>query len=198
MQQLFTEPATETQPEATPTVETAGIAYPTPEPAAPADFEIVMGRAQVASVAFVVLTLIAIAASVFYVAGRMSMPVEPPRIDFTPPDARPGLLRTGGGAPAPTKPAVNPAWSDPVFREPQPGEVFLQMAAVERGVGAVFCEGLRRMGFPSIVAPGPDDRIFRVLIGPIPSSAEMSRIKKSLEDAGLSTFLRRYEAEAKP
>lgn len=198
MQQLFTEPETETQAEAPPAVETAGIAYPTPEPSSLTDFEIVMGRAQVASVAFVVLTLIAIAASVFYVAGRMSMPVEPPRIDFTPPDARPALLRSGGGTAPAAKPAANPAWSDPVFREPQPGEVFLQMAAVERGVAAVFCEGLRRMGFPSIVAPGPDQRIFRVLIGPVPSNSEMARIKKSLEDAGLSTFLRRYEAGVKP
>ncbi|MBX9600404.1 MAG: hypothetical protein K2X35_05350 [Bryobacteraceae bacterium] len=197
MQQLFTEPETETRPEVPSTVETAGVSYPTPEPSAAADFEIVMGRAQVASVAFVVLTLIAIAASVFYVAGRMSMPVEPPRIDFAPPDARPGLLRGAPAAPAP-RPANAALFAEPVFREPQAGEVFLQMAAVERGVGAVFCEGLRRMGFPAIVAPGPDERIFRVLIGPIPSSSEMSRIKKSLEDAGLSTFLRRYEAGGRP
>ena len=39
----------------------------------------------------------------------------------------------------------------------------------ERGMAMILAEGLRGHGFDSFVAPGPNEKIFRVLIGPLPA-----------------------------
>jgi cell division septation protein DedD len=81
----------------------------------------------------------------------------------------------------------------PIFSNPVPGAVYIQMAAVEKGVAAVFAAGLRGNGLQSFVAPGPNDRIFRVLVGPLPDPAAYSRAKEKLDQLGLSTFGKRVE-----
>jgi cell division septation protein DedD len=69
------------------------------------------------------------------------------------------------------------------------------MAAVERGVAAVFAEGLRAHGLTAFVAPGPTDtpRIFRVLIGPVTDTQAYTADKIELDKIGLSTFMRQYQ-----
>jgi cell division septation protein DedD len=67
------------------------------------------------------------------------------------------------------------------------------MGAVEKGVAVIFAEGLRKRGLPSFVAPGPNERIFRVLIGPFPDQAAYQHAKDTVEQIGLSTFARRYQ-----
>lgn len=212
MQSLFTatDAAAEAGPPETvaePVLETTPIPpVPEAEDAAPLEgqetpFEIVLGKGQVAVLLFLVLMVVALFSGLSYFTGRKvsagAAAQAAPRARAVPapapplPAAKAPELKAAekNAAPAPIIPISN----EPVFRDPMPGEVFLQMAAVEKGVAGVFAEGLRRMGFPSIVAPGPSERIFRVLIGPVKGEAQMTQIRKSLDAAGLSTFLRRWE-----
>lgn len=207
MQSLFSDVPAETPsernpgPRAEPVLETTPIPdVPsaddvTPRDEQPGEFEIVLGRGQVAVMLFLVLMVVAVFSGLSYFTGRRvsaAATVARSPVAAKPVPAAPLPVAKAPGksvAPAPIIPISN----EPVFRDPLPGEVFLQMAAVEKGVAGVFAEGLRRMGFPSIVAPGPSERIFRVLIGPVKSEAQMAQIRKSLDAAGLSTFLRRWE-----
>ena len=63
----------------------------------------------------------------------------------------------------------------------------MQLGAVEKGVAIIMVEGLRKRGFESFVAPGPNDRIFRVLIGPLDADGYKSA-KNAVEAIGLTTF----------
>lgn len=190
------EPVLETTP--IPDVPSAGDV--TPQDEQPGEFEIVLGRGQVAVLLFLVLMVLAVFSGLSYFTGRKvsaaatapRAPVAAKPLPAAPlPVAQVPVVKTPEKAAAPAP--IIPISNEPVFRDPKPGEVFLQMAAVEKGVAGVFAEGLRRMGFPSIVAPGPSERIYRVLIGPVKGEAQMSQIRKSLDAAGLSTFLRRWE-----
>ena len=67
------------------------------------------------------------------------------------------------------------------------------MAAVEKGVAAVFAEGLRAHDLTAFVAPGPSPNIFRVLIGPVSDPQAYKAAKLELDKIGLSTFMRQYE-----
>lgn len=209
MQSLFSEAPAETpaDPQAEPVLETTPIPdVPPVEDVLPAGeqpggFEIVLGKGQVAVLLFLVLTLVAVFSGLSYFTGRKvsALAAAPrPAATLAKPKPAPAAPLPIPAAKAPENAAapapILPISSEPVFRDPVPGEVFLQMAAVEKGVAGVFAEGLRRMGFPSIVAPGPSERIFRVLIGPIKGEGQMTQIRKSLDAAGLSTFPRRWEA----
>jgi cell division septation protein DedD len=183
---------------------------PKQEPAE--EFEIVMGRGQIAGVAFVVTVALAIFSSVAYLAGKSMSPkkAEPSMVvgdsrpaapaPPAPPAVQPVPLIEATIAPAllPKRPASKAAPAEdvseaPMFDEPAIGSVYLQMAAVERPNAAIFVDGLRAHGFRSFVAPGPDARIFRVLIGPLPTPASFEQAKQELDRIGLVTFARKYE-----
>ena len=81
----------------------------------------------------------------------------------------------------------------PMFSEPLPGAVYMQMGAVDKGMAMVFAAGLRRYGFDGFVAPGPNEKIFRVLIGPLPDPDSFRRAKAAVDALDLGTFARRYQ-----
>ncbi len=81
----------------------------------------------------------------------------------------------------------------PLFANPQPGALYLQMGAVDKGVAVVLAEGLRRHGFNSLVAPGPSEKIFRVLIGPFATQEDFKRAKAEVDAIDLGTFARRFQ-----
>ena len=66
------------------------------------------------------------------------------------------------------------------------------MGAVEKGVAVIFAEGLRKHGLTSFVAPGPSEKIFRVLIGPLADPQAYVKAKDVVDQIGLSTFARRF------
>ncbi len=80
----------------------------------------------------------------------------------------------------------------PVFSEPRAGSVYIQMGAVEKGVAIIFAEGLRKHGLPAFVGPGPSEKIFRVLIGPLADPPAYVKAKDVVDQIGLSTFARRF------
>jgi hypothetical protein len=81
----------------------------------------------------------------------------------------------------------------PMFAAPAAGAMYLQMGAVDKGAAAIFAEGLRKRGFPSFVAAGPNATLFRVLIGPLRDAAAYARTKDALDRIGVNTFGRTYE-----
>jgi hypothetical protein len=72
-----------------------------------------------------------------------------------------------------------------------PGDTFLQIAAVDRGMAGVLVEVLTRKGFRAEVASGPTEDIFRVIVGPAKDAAALVRIKADLQAAGFTSFARK-------
>jgi cell division septation protein DedD len=156
-----------------------------------AEFEIVIGRRQLSSLLFVATVVIVTFSAVSYLVGR----------SVTPREVSAAAAQTAPSTPAtPPIPVINatiaPATTraePPLFADPQLRKTYIQMGAVEKGLAIIFAEGLRRRGLDGFVAPGPSDRLFRVLIGPFPDEAAYKRVKNQVDQIGLNTFPRRYE-----
>jgi cell division septation protein DedD len=172
-----------------------------------AEYEIVLGRRQIASLLFIAIVLAVVFSAVSYLAGRTAAP-KPVQLPPAPPvaaspvpapaapPATPMIEATTSVLPA--EPALPIAKRDnkpepPMFAEPLPGAVYIQMGAVDKGMAMVFAAGLRRYGFDGFVAPGPNEKIFRVLIGPLPDPDSFRRAKAAVDALDLGTFARRYQ-----
>jgi hypothetical protein len=176
------------------------------EVSATADYEIVLGRAQIASWLFVGVVAVAICSSLAYLAAEkiaakkiaaISRPVAPPAPVAPPPAVTPVELPQASIMVAPkTDPASlvkNQKPAPPLFGEPEMGKVYIQIGAVERGMAMLLTEGLRSHGFDSFVAPGPNDKVFRVLIGPLPDPAAFRQAMVTVNAMDLANFARKYE-----
>lgn len=160
------------------------------------DFEIVLGRRQVASLLFVATVVLVTFASFAYLAGKEATPDAPAAITLSlaipaPPAPR-AQVATPPVAPKPMAPAPSTAGEAPLFANPVVHATYLQMGAVERGIADVLAEGLRRHGLPAFVAPGPNEKIFRVLIGPLTDPQALRAVKDKVDAIGLSTFAKTY------
>ncbi len=160
------------------------------------DYEIVLGRAQIASWLFVGIIAIAICSSLAYLVGErvaadnaatLSMPAPPPAPAAPPISATPNLPQASILVREDPRPAA------PLFSEPETGKVYIQIGAVERGMAMLLTEGLRGHGFDSFVAPGPNDKLFRVLIGPLPDPAAFRQAMVTVNALDLASFARKYE-----
>ncbi len=192
------------QPAAAGSASPAPVELPSSEPqnhASPSenqiDSEWVVGPRQMAALAFVAIAALALFSSISYMAGKAVA---------APPDALPSI-QVKLPQPAPPQPSIGDQFASsvaapttkapdaPVFADPQPGKAYIQMAAVERGVAAVFAEGLRAHGLTAFVAPGPTNspNIYRVLIGPVVDTQAYTFDKIELDKIGLATFMRQYE-----
>jgi cell division septation protein DedD len=168
-------------------------AEPAPSIAEPAvekpEFELVVGRRQIASLLFVSTVLVMICVAAAYMAGK-AMSGKIPASAASPIAAAPSVIHE------PDPPPINlnqePAPEAPLFAEPRNGSVYIQIGAVERGIALVLAEGLRKRGFQSFVGPGPNEKIFRVLIGPLPDPASYVKAKEKVDQLGLATFARRF------
>ena len=149
------------------------------------EFEIVMGRRQMASASLVVLVLVAVFSGASYVAGRATVPQAAP--PPPPPVAVP--------APEPVIPiyeaTVVPA--APLRADPAAGATYLQLGALDEGFALVMAEGLRQHGLTAFIAPGPSERIFRVLVGPLADNDAYKQAKGTVDGLGLSAFARKYQ-----
>ena len=100
------------------------------------------------------------------------------------------------GAAQPTAASAPQASENPpvTVTQPQPGQTYIQVTAVGKAEADVLAEVLARKGFRTLVAPGPNDKLFRVLAGPAKDINEVTKLKSDLEAAtGLkNTFVRKY------
>ena len=187
---------------------------PTAPPAPPAaevpqpdekvvEFEIVLGRMQVAGVLFVAVVAVVVFSAMSYVAGRalVSKPAPPavaeaplaPPAAVVAPTVEATIIKPDFpiAEPAP-KPEPAAAPEPPVFANPAPNAAYLQMGAVEKGVAVIMVDGLRKRGFSAFAAPGPTDVIFRVLVGPLNDAEGFRKTKEKIEQIGLNSFVRKY------
>ena len=72
-----------------------------------------------------------------------------------------------------------------------PGNTYLQIAAVDRGMAEILVEVLRRKGFQVELAAGPTEDIFRVIVGPAKDADTLARMKADLQAAGFNSFSRK-------
>jgi cell division septation protein DedD len=160
------------------------------------EFELVVGRRQIAGLAFVSLVILAVCAGGSYligkgVAGASASDLPAAGAAVPAPEAPAMPVAASVPEEAPAAPPLAP--DKPLYANPIKGIIYIQMGAVEKGISEILAEGLRRRGFDSFVAPGPTDRIFRVLIGPFHSADEYQAAKNVLDRMGLETFARRYQ-----
>lgn len=167
------------------------------------EFERVVGKRQIAAITFVVLVLVAVCSGGSYLAGKASQREESSqpliRLEETP-AAPPPMLEATIVPPAPVIPSapavpVPVAAEAPLFGSPVPKAIYIQVGAVEKGVAIVFAEGLRKHALNSFVASGPNDKIFRVLIGPFADAEGYQKAQRVVNDIGLASFARRYQQQ---
>ena len=100
----------------------------------------------------------------------------------------------------PIKPAPEPATDTPsktdadsrtLIPVPQSGE-YLQVGAVDLTAAQQMVRTLQNNGFAAVIAPGPSDTIFRVVVGPFPSPEAAAQATTALVSKGYQSFPRRY------
>jgi cell division septation protein DedD len=160
----------------------AVIEEPAEAVAPPQEFEFVLGRRQIASLLFVATVILMVCVAISYLAGKSMSPKVAA--------AAPVVIREA--EPPPIVLNQEPTPEPALFAEPKNGFVYIQMGAVEKGVSVIFAQGLRKYGLTAFVAPGPNDKIFRVLIGPLPDPAAYTKAKDVVDKIGLATFARRF------
>lgn len=185
------------------------------------EFELVLGNKQLLSVFFIVVILLGIFFTMGYVVGRNSSPVDVARTTDTyerqnAPSAVPASSarresasqataeapaqssssetdRSVRVAPKAEAAAEKPIEIPPVtVSQPQIGQTYLQVLAVAKPEAEVLAEVLAKKGFHALVAPGPNDKVFRVLVGPAKDATDAGRLKSGLEAAGFKPFVKKY------
>ena len=175
------------------------------------ELELTLGNKAMLTVFFVVVFLLGVFFAMGYVVGRNSMPVDAASNRDEPyvrrdapsamapaaerlPESLPAVPQNSIAteSPAPAAAAAEPAMAPVTVTEPQVGQMFLQVLAVAKPEAEVLAEVLAKKGFRAIVAPGPNDKIFRVLVGPARDTAEASKLRTDLEAAGFKPFIKRY------
>jgi cell division protein FtsN len=101
-------------------------------------------------------------------------------------------------APPPAKPATKPQQPHmkptAAFAGPQSGQTFLQVAAVGHTEATALADVLSKKGFRAHAVPKPGStELYRVLIGPIRDTGELSSTRDSLRNAGFTKiFAQKY------
>jgi cell division protein FtsN len=143
--------------------------------------------------------------------SEMPAPQQPAQTEtLDPGQARITPAGTGSAVPqaaAPAVPGAEPSAAAPVEQapprpapqpepaaggQPGPGQVFLQVAAVKRPEAELIVIVLKKKGFSALIAPVPNDILFRVLVGPLQDSAALGKAKTDLEVAGFRSIVRKY------
>lgn len=107
--------------------------------------------------------------------------------------ARTASVPTAGGAATKSqaRPLEVPAITTSVT-QPVPG-TYVQVTAPMRPEGELIVEVLAKKGFHAILAPGPDEKRFRVLVGPLKDAADTGKAISDLEKIGFKgAFPRHY------
>jgi cell division septation protein DedD len=93
-------------------------------------------------------------------------------------------------APPLALPTVHPANFTVIT--PQPGERYLQVAAVSPHMVLTYVDNLRMANLDAVIAPGPTPDLLRVLVGPFADLDAMDKAKGQLQASGKSPIIRSY------
>ncbi|MDP2997055.1 MAG: SPOR domain-containing protein [Bryobacterales bacterium] len=113
----------------------------------------------------------------------------PERVAAPPPPAAKPVAEPVKPAAAPSGPA-SVAGSGLV--QPEPGQTYLQVAAVRRPDADTLVSELRKKEFSAGVTAGPNETLFRVVVGPLKDSAEVNRQRTRLKELGFDPMVKRF------
>jgi cell division septation protein DedD len=111
---------------------------------------------------------------------------EPPATDTASTATEPPPL----GSPKRTAPAVSP--EEPF--KPHSGQTFLQVTATGRDEAVAIADVLQKKGFRAHAVPKPgSSKLYRVLVGPVRDTADLSSTRDSLRKTGFrEVIVQRY------
>ena len=106
-------------------------------------------------------------------------------------------------APAPVVKAPEPATSNIRTQQdsatstirhvvPKPGEKYVQVAAFGPKALDSYIRQLEGKGLRPLIAPGPSDGIYRILIGPYTNSETLEQTRRTLQVVGMDSIVRAY------
>jgi hypothetical protein len=113
----------------------------------------------------------------------------------------PKLVKAPEAAVNPTQPrmpevqAKQQGWvSAPVRRNvtPKPGEKYIQIAAFGPKALESYLRDLEGKGLHPVIAPGPSDGIYRILIGPYTNIETLEQTRRTLQVVGMDSIVRVY------
>src|SRR5579864_2433725 len=112
-------------------------------------------------------------------------PAETPAAE-APPPPKPEKPVVKAEAPTRRAPAAKSASSSggAVAVNPGPGNMYLQVMAVEQPQAGVVMDTLKQKGFPAVLGQSPTPNLFRVMVGPYRDAASLGKAKAQLENAG--------------
>lgn len=128
---------------------------------------------------------------------KVEEPAPVPSAESTPSVATTKPDSPAAPDPAPESRVRKPVVEDPpssalMLVEPRPGQTWLQVSAVGRPEAELLVDVLVKKGFRAVIAPGPSEKLFRVLVGPARDDAEVVRTRTELEQSGFRPIPRRY------
>ena len=91
-----------------------------------------------------------------------------------------------------TEPVETVAAADDALIDPQPGQRYLQIAAIGTQAVNWFMADLRRGDLQVRLAPGPREGLRRVLIGPFPDWESLNATKSKIQKMFPDCFVRAY------
>ena len=172
------------------------------------EFEVLLGNRQLLSVFFIVVILLAVFFTMGYVLGRSlapsvvatRAPAPSPAVAVEKPPSAPVAVATPAPEVAPPAPPPVVEEKPPKAEPPKPappsgpasGQVYLQVAATKHPDAELVAGVLKKKGFTTLIAPGPTEAIFRVLVGPLDGASEIASTRKELETAGFKPIVRKY------
>jgi cell division protein FtsN len=81
----------------------------------------------------------------------------------------------------------------PTLTQPIAGEFYVQVLALAKPEAEVLAEVLAKKGFKAFVGTGPNDKIFRVLVGPQKDASESARVRGDVVQAGFNqAFVKKW------
>jgi cell division septation protein DedD len=119
-------------------------------------------------------------------------PVETKPVEtapVAPPEKHPAKVEAPPRRAAAPKSA--PGSAGAVAVNPGPGNMYLQVMAVEQPQAGVVMDTLKQKGFPVVLAQSPNPTLFRVMVGPYADAASLGKSKAQLENAGFKPLVRK-------
>jgi cell division protein FtsN len=126
-------------------------------------------------------------------AAPLQEPVAPKP---APVQAAPAVASAPPVAPAPIvePPATNETTAAAVTNviTPKPGEKYLQLAANGPTFAGAYVKRLEAKGIHAVMAPGPSNDLYRVLVGPFTDQSSLEKQKDLLDAEGIQHMVRVY------
>lgn len=116
----------------------------------------------------------------------------PERAAAKPPEALKPEPKRAAEPVKPAAAAVKPPGAVPGLAQPESGQTYLQVAAVKRPDADTLVSALRKKEFGAQVAAGPNETLFRVLVGPVKDSADLNKQRARLKELGFDPIAKRF------